>query len=64
MVRTATFRWTATPYVSDVEQLAIPDEFEQRRREDPMIESFFARGVREPFFVKNRSKPATYSTCR
>lgn len=35
------------------QQLAIQDELEQRRREDPMIEPFFARGVRESFFVKN-----------
>ncbi len=35
------------------QQLAIQDELEQRRREDPMIEPFFARGVAEPFFVKN-----------
>lgn len=35
------------------QQLAIQDELEQRRRDDPMIEPFFARGVREPFFVKN-----------
>jgi very-short-patch-repair endonuclease len=35
------------------QQLAIQDELEQRRREEPMIEPFFARGVAEPFFVKN-----------
>lgn len=35
------------------QQLAIQDELEQRRREDPTIEPFFARGVAEPFFVKN-----------
>ena len=35
------------------QQLAIQDELEQRRREDPMIEPFFARGAGEPFFVKN-----------
>lgn len=35
------------------QQLAIQDELEQRRREDPTIESFFDRGVPEPFFVKN-----------
>lgn len=35
------------------QQLAIQDELEQRRRADPSIESFFDRGVREPFFVKN-----------
>jgi very-short-patch-repair endonuclease len=35
------------------QQLAIQDELEKRRREEPEIESFFARGVLEPFFVKN-----------
>jgi very-short-patch-repair endonuclease len=35
------------------QQLAIQDELEQRRREDPIIEPFFVRGVAEPFFVKN-----------
>ena len=35
------------------QQLAIQDELEQRRRDDPRIDSFFARGVYEPFFVKN-----------
>jgi very-short-patch-repair endonuclease len=35
------------------QQLAIQDELEQRRRDDPIIDSFFARGVAEPFFVKN-----------
>jgi very-short-patch-repair endonuclease len=35
------------------QQLAIQDELEQRRREDPSIESFFDRSKREPFFVKN-----------
>lgn len=35
------------------QQLAIQDELELRRREDPMIEPFFARGIAEPFFVKN-----------
>jgi very-short-patch-repair endonuclease len=35
------------------QQLAIQDELEQRRRDDPSIEPFFDRGVPEPFFVKN-----------
>lgn len=35
------------------QQLAILDELEQRRRDDPTIEPFFDRGVNEPFFVKN-----------
>ncbi len=35
------------------QQLAIQDELEQRRREDPTLESFFDRSKREPFFVKN-----------
>lgn len=35
------------------QQLAIQDELEQRRREDPAIEPFFDRSRREPFFVKN-----------
>jgi very-short-patch-repair endonuclease len=35
------------------QQLAILDELEQRRREDPSIEPFFDRGGTEPFFVKN-----------
>ena len=35
------------------QQLAIQDELEQRRRDDPKIEPFFTRGVHEPFFVKN-----------
>jgi very-short-patch-repair endonuclease len=35
------------------QQIAIQDELEQRRREDPGIEPFFARGTKEPFFVKN-----------
>jgi very-short-patch-repair endonuclease len=35
------------------QQLAIQDELEQRRRNEPRIDSFFARGVYEPFFVKN-----------
>jgi very-short-patch-repair endonuclease/signal recognition particle GTPase len=35
------------------QQIAIQDELEQRRREDPSIESFFDRSKREPFFVKN-----------
>jgi very-short-patch-repair endonuclease len=35
------------------QQLAIQDELEQRRRDEPAIEPFFDRGVAEPFFVKN-----------
>ncbi|MBV9773688.1 MAG: DUF3320 domain-containing protein, partial [Gemmatimonadetes bacterium] len=35
------------------QQLAIQDELERRRREDPAIEPFFDRGAPEPFFVKN-----------
>src|SRR5689334_12213280 len=35
------------------QQLAILDELELRRREDPSIESFFSRTAPEPFFVKN-----------
>jgi very-short-patch-repair endonuclease len=35
------------------QQLAVQDELEVRRRQDPSIESFFSRGKREPFFVKN-----------
>lgn len=35
------------------QQLAIQDELEKRRRDNPEIESFFDRGVAEPFFVKN-----------
>jgi very-short-patch-repair endonuclease len=35
------------------QQLAIQDELEQRRRDNPEIEAFFDRGVAEPFFVKN-----------
>ncbi len=35
------------------QQLAIQDELEQRRRDDPSLEPFFDRGVHEPFFVKN-----------
>jgi very-short-patch-repair endonuclease len=35
------------------QQLAIQDELEQRRRDDPALEAFFDRGVPEPFFVKN-----------
>ena len=35
------------------QQLAIQDELEARRREDPSLEPFFARGKKEPFFVKN-----------
>lgn len=35
------------------QQLAIQDELEVRRRQDPSLEPFFARGKQEPFFVKN-----------
>lgn len=35
------------------QQLAIQDELEQRRRENPDIEEFFSRAAAEPFFVKN-----------
>lgn len=35
------------------QQLAIQDEIELRRRDDPRIEPFFDRGLAEPFFVKN-----------
>jgi very-short-patch-repair endonuclease len=35
------------------QQLAIQDELEQRRRQDPLIEAFFSRSAEEPFFVKN-----------
>jgi very-short-patch-repair endonuclease len=35
------------------QQLAIQDELEQRRRAEPLIDPFFARGLHEPFFVKN-----------
>jgi superfamily I DNA and/or RNA helicase/very-short-patch-repair endonuclease len=35
------------------QQLAIQDELEQRRRDDPSIEPFFDKGCQEPFFVKN-----------
>jgi len=35
------------------QQLAILDELELRRRQDPTLESFFGRDVLEPFFVKN-----------
>ena len=35
------------------QQLAVQDELEVRRRQDPSLEPFFARNKREPFFVKN-----------
>ena len=35
------------------QQLAIQDELEQRRRDEPDIEPFFDRSRDEPFFVKN-----------
>ena len=35
------------------QQLAILDELEVRRRDDPSIEPFFERSGHEPFFVKN-----------
>jgi very-short-patch-repair endonuclease len=35
------------------QQLAIQDELERRRREDPSLEAFFARKEQNEFFVKN-----------
>ncbi|MFL6334698.1 MAG: DUF4011 domain-containing protein [Pyrinomonadaceae bacterium] len=35
------------------QQLAVQDELEVRRRQDPSLEPFFARARSEPFFVKN-----------
>ncbi len=35
------------------QQIAIIDELEFRRREDPTVEPFFDKNRREPFFVKN-----------
>jgi very-short-patch-repair endonuclease len=35
------------------QQLAIQDELERRRRDDPSVEPFFDRAGPEPFFVKN-----------
>nr|AUN37153.1 DNA helicase related protein [uncultured bacterium] len=35
------------------QQIAIQDELELRRRQDPSLEPFFARNKKEPFFVKN-----------
>lgn len=35
------------------QQIAIQDELERLRREDPTLEPFFDRDKREPFFVKN-----------
>ena len=35
------------------QQLAIQDELELRRRQDPTLEPFFSRERAEPFFVKN-----------
>jgi very-short-patch-repair endonuclease len=35
------------------QQLAIQDELELRRRQDPSLEPFFSRDRAEPFFVKN-----------
>ncbi|HEX2204490.1 MAG TPA: DUF3320 domain-containing protein [Longimicrobium sp.] len=35
------------------QQIAIQDELELRRRQDPALEPFFARDRAEPFFVKN-----------
>ncbi|HYY98486.1 MAG TPA: DUF4011 domain-containing protein, partial [Pyrinomonadaceae bacterium] len=35
------------------QQLAVQDELEVRRRQDPSVEPFFSRAKREPFFVKN-----------
>ena len=35
------------------QQLAVQDELELRRRDDPTLEPFFDRSLHEPFFVKN-----------
>jgi very-short-patch-repair endonuclease len=35
------------------QQIAIQDELELHRRQDPGLEPFFARNKKEPFFVKN-----------
>jgi very-short-patch-repair endonuclease len=35
------------------QQLAVQDELEVRRRQDPSLEPFFSRAKTEPFFVKN-----------
>ena len=35
------------------QQLAVQDELEVRRRDDPTLEPFFDRSAPEPFFVKN-----------
>ncbi|MEA2599306.1 MAG: hypothetical protein QOF89_298 [Acidobacteriota bacterium] len=35
------------------QQLAIQDELEQRRRDEPALEPFFDRSLPEPFFIKN-----------
>src|SRR5690606_38259783 len=35
------------------QQIAILDELDVRRRQDPSLEPFFAAGRDEPFFVKN-----------
>jgi very-short-patch-repair endonuclease len=35
------------------QQLAVQDELELRRRDDPSLEPFFDRALPEPFFVKN-----------
>jgi very-short-patch-repair endonuclease len=35
------------------QQMAVLDELEVRRRQDPSLEPFFARDKKEPFFVKN-----------
>ena len=35
------------------QQLAVQDEIEVRRRDDPSLEPFFDRSLPEPFFVKN-----------
>jgi very-short-patch-repair endonuclease len=35
------------------QQLAVQDELERRRRDDPSIEPFFDRSLPEPFFVQN-----------
>src|SRR5678815_4943347 len=35
------------------QQLAVQDELEVRRRDEPALEPFFDRSLSEPFFVKN-----------
>ncbi len=38
---------------SQAQQMAIVDQVEVLRRQDPSMESFFSKDVEEPFFVKN-----------